>query len=204
MAFALGLAGVYMADRLPGTPYVELPTAVSTNVFPVFIDKSLIFTREQNCGLDPADPQARLDCTNQRLYGNRDLSLYAQYEVTNDTERECDWAAYRETRRLIWRHWKEKTRAHLTVKYCGKECRSAHYFVEPAGERSWEVSSVDTRAIWRYVDGEYTELTLVEDYGPYARPRWETVSRDDSHYYCTPTGTRYLEFENITGDTLSF
>lgn len=204
MAFALGLAVVYMADRLPSSPYVELPSAVSANVFPVFIDKSLLFTRGQNCGLDPADPHARLDCANQRLFGDRDMSIYTRYELTSGIEDECGRNADRETRRLVWKHWNSKTLAHIAVRNCGGECYSTtHYFIEPTAEHSWQVATASARSIWRYVDGESTELTLVGDYGAYNRPHWKTVSRDDA-YYCRPRGYRYLEFENITGDTLAF
>ncbi len=62
MPFALELAGVYMAKRLgwrSGEVRVDLPEARSGDVLPVFIDDSQVLTREKNCGLNPADPQAR-------------------------------------------------------------------------------------------------------------------------------------------------
>jgi hypothetical protein len=48
MAFALGLAGVYMTERFPSAPYVELPTAVSTDVFHVFpANTHFFYTRDE-------------------------------------------------------------------------------------------------------------------------------------------------------------
>ena len=66
MAFALGLAGVYMADGLGGRSdedWVDLPAARSGDVLHVFVDNSRLFTCEKNCGLDPVDPQARSACS---------------------------------------------------------------------------------------------------------------------------------------------
>ncbi len=212
MAFALGLAVVYMADRLPSAPYVELPTAVSTDVFPVFIDKSLRFTREQNCGLDPTDPQARLDCVNQRLLMDRDQSLYTRYEITCDAETSdyeyavCGKQEIRQKRSIVWRHWKEKSRAHLIVRYVGNGwSHKAHYFVEPSDGTSWQLSSTEEIPLSRFIDGERTPITFVEPHWNYKQARWKTSTPDDGPYpYDLAPGTRYLEFENETGDTVSF
>jgi hypothetical protein len=210
MTFALGLAAVYMADRLPSGPNVELPTAVSTNIFPVFLDKSRIFTREKNCGKDPSDPQARLDCTKESLFENRNMALYARYEITCDSERwdsdksACGSNDKRMRRSIVWRRWNEKTRAHVIVQYMGDKWNSkSHYFIEPSGNGSWQLSVTYERSMWLFVDGEETEVTRIEPHWSYKQGRWKTSTRDDAPYDLAP-GTRYLQFENETGDTVSF
>ena len=208
MAFTLGLAAVYTADRLPSEwPSVELPTAVSTNVFPVFIDKSRTLTREKNCGKDPTDAQARLDCTNEQLFGKRDMTLYARYNVVcdpsgSDRQTMCGPDEERMKRTVAWRHWKEKTPAHMVVHYVGASWNSKeHYFIEPVGNGSWQLSVAEERSMWLFVDGEGTDVTYVEPHWSYKRPRWKTSTRGP---YDLAPGTRYLEFENETGDTISF
>lgn len=211
MAFTFGLAAVYVADRLPGEPYIELPTAVSTDVFPIFIDNSRAFTREMNCGKDPADGQARLECSKERLFGDRDMSLYARYEIdrrpTGSAGHESIWdsADERLVRKIISRHWQEKSRAYLAVHSIGYhgENYTNHHFIEPGDDGSWLLSSTYTYSMWLYVDGDGTKVMYVHPHWSYGKARWKTATKDDSHYRVAP-GTRYLEFENITGDTVVF
>lgn len=213
MAFTLGLAGVYLSERVPalsGEVPVELPTATSADVLPVFIDRSRTLSRKQNCGKDPADAQARLECANERLFGNRDMSLYRKYEIDRipigSMGHEAMWDNVEDTlvRNIIWRHWKEKTRAYLAVHRLGYHGESmSHYFIEPASDGSWLLRETYTYPMRLYVHGEGTEVTYVGPHWTYKQPRWRIATPDDRPYLFAP-GTRYLEFENETGDPFSF
>ena len=211
MAFTLGLASVYMSERLPwlsGEVPVDLPTA-SADVLPVFIDNSLVLTREQNCGKDPEDAAARLECTSERLFGKRDMSLYARYEITSrssESDMETGESAEdRIQRTVIWRHWKEKTRAHVVVHHIGSHWHgTAHYLIEPGHRGSWRLISIDEHYRWLFVDGERTKVSVVDPHHrTYEKAFWKTATEAEGPYHVTP-GTRYLEFENITGNTVWF
>ena len=217
MAFALGLSGVYMAERLgwrSGDVWVDLPEARSGGVLPVFIDDSQVLTREKNCGLDPADPQARAACADQRLYGNRDLSLYTHHFVeceptgTNNPLSVCRFPELKSKRDFIWHHWRNKTRAHLIVRYVyfGGRYREFHYFVEPSAEGRWHLvsRSRDLRTYFVLEQGA-VDIPIVEEEYPriYETHRWKTATKLEGPSYLPP-GTRFLQFENITGDTVVF
>lgn len=212
MAFTLGLAGVYMFERVPalsGEVHVDLPTVASADVFPVFIDKSRTLLRQQNCGKDPADAKARLECAHERLFGARDMSLYEKYEIDRHPsmrhQTRSESTDDRRIRSIIWRHWKEKTRAYVAVHRWGYHgWHTSYYFIEPASDGSWLLRVTYTRAMWLYVvDVGGTEVTYVDPHWTYKQPRWRTATPDDHAYFFAP-GTRYLEFENITGDTITF
>lgn len=212
MAFTLGLAGVYMSEQAPflsGEVHVELPTAASADVLPVFIDNSLVLTRERNCGKDPADAHARLECTNERLFGTRDMSLYARYEITSrssESDMETGESAEdRIQRTLIWRHWKEKTRAHVVVHHIGSHWYyTDHYLIEPDNTGSWRLTSIDEHHQWLFVDGERTKVSVVDPHHrAYEKARWKTATEDEGPYHVDP-GTRYLEFESPTRGTIIF
>ena len=214
MTFALGLAVVYMINGLSivwSEVQVELPSAKSANILVVFTDTSRILTREKNCGRDPRDTQARIDCANERLFGTRDMSLYAQHEIICDSSKSdnylsvCGFGEERRKRNLVWRHWREKARAHLIVYYVGAGWKSeAHYFIEPYDNGRWQLVSRDKTFRTLIVDDQETEVAIIDDYPwSYRRARWRVATEDEGP--CdTPPGTRYLEFENETGDTVSF
>lgn len=214
MTFVLGLAAVYMADRLTiawNEVPVELPKARSAEIFHVFIDNSRIWTREKNCGKDPSDAQARVECTNQRLFGNRDMDLYVKFEIPHDPSNyDDDWPDYHsreaeKERYLVWRLWREKKRAHLIFHYAGAYGKSeSHYFIEPYEKGRWQLVAQEKIFRTFLVDGSETEVGLVDDHPwSYKQARWKTATDDYGPYYISP-GTRYLEFENETGDTISF
>jgi hypothetical protein len=216
MAFALGLAAVYMGDRLGSEVRVELPTAESASVFSVFTDTPPTLRRERNCGKDPLDAQARIDCANERLFGNRDMSRYAQYEITCDwsTPSEsgslCDLQERRKEREAVWRHWREKTRAHIMITYLHQDRRSeSHYFIEPYENENWHLVAQYKSFKIFLVDGLETEVGIVDDDDyplsgawAYKHARWRISAHDGGPY--DPAGTRYLEFENETGDIVEF
>lgn len=220
MAFTLGLAGVYMSERLPCEVSVDLPTAESTNVFSVFTDVPPTLKPDRNCGKDPLDAQARVDCVNERLFGKRDMSRYARYTftcdgATSETGLLCGDQQIRNLRKVVWRHWKEKTRAHISVTYVRQGyhreyTNETHYFIEPYDNNSWHLVSQHKSFKIFLIDGLETEVGIVDDGDyPYSAPwsykqaRWKTATADDYRSYVEP-GTRYLEFENETGDTVWF
>lgn len=219
MAFTLGLAGVYMSERVPSELSIDLPTARSASVFSVFTNVPPTLRPERNCGKDPLNAQSRNDCANERLFGKRDMSRYARYAITCDgttseTGLLCDRRQFRRQRELVWRHWKEKTRAHISVTYVSQDYHreytiESHYFIEPYDKNSWHLVSQHKSFKIFLIEGLETEVGIVddEDYPysgawSYRQARWKTVHEEDDHYL--PTGTRYLEFENETGDTVSF
>jgi hypothetical protein len=220
MAFTLGLAGVYMSERVPNEVSVDPPTAESTNIFSVFTDVPPTLRPDRNCGKDPLDAQARIDCANERLFGKRDMSRYASYAIicdgtTSDTGLLCDRHQFRRKRELVWRHWTEKTRAHISVTYFRKDynreyTNESHYFIEPYDSNSWHLVSQHKSFKIFLIDGRETEVGMVDDgdypyFGPwsYKHARWKTATADDYRTYVEP-GRRYLEFENETGDTVTF
>lgn len=216
MAFTLGLAGVYMSERFPSEVSIDLPTARSTSVFPVFTNVPPTLRPERNCGKDPLDAQARVDCANERLFGKRDMSRYARYTITcdgakSDTGLLCDRRQLRRERELVWRHWREKTRAHISVIYAHQDHTiESHYFIEPYENNSWHLVTQRKSFKIFLIDGIETEVGIVddEDYPysgawSYRQARWKVVDEDDHRPYL-PTGSRYLKFENETGDTVTF
>jgi hypothetical protein len=113
ITFALGLAAVYMIDGLSivwSEIPLELPAAKSADIFSVFTETPPTLRRDRNCGKDPLDAQARIDCASERLFGKRDMSLYARYAITCDwsTPSEsgllCDRRERKKERELVWRH----------------------------------------------------------------------------------------------------
>lgn len=214
MTFTLGLATVYFVSGLSIASReipMELPAVQSANVLLVFPDNRAVLTREINCGKYPRDAQARMDCTNERLFGNRDMSLYTPYEITSclsdsgHDRYDCGIRtdSERKQRHLIWRHWRDKTRAHIVFKYFDSSSED-HYFVEPDDNGRWQL--VNRRVFFRYLfvgDGR-ANVGIVDNHTrAYQRARWKIATEDDEIYHLFPRGTRYLEFENERG-TVSF
>lgn len=209
MTFALGLAAVYISNGLAiawSEIPVELPTAESESVFVVFPDNSRVLTQEKNCGKDPRSAKARQECENERLFGNRDMSLYSKYKITcdaskSDNERSvCGNKEIKDQRRIVWRHWREKTPAHLVVNLFNREGHGwdheEHYFLEPSQDGSWRLAVSYRRLAAFFVDGEETELGVVYGRSVYERVRWRTAVEGAFPYYVRP-GTRYLEFSKL-------
>lgn len=216
MAFTLGLAGVYMAERVPSEVSIDLPTTRSASVFSVFTNVPPTLRPERNCGKDPLDAQARIDCANERMFGKRDMSRFARYKftcdgATSETGLLCDHRQIKTRRDVVWRHWREKKLAHIAITYLtGDRTFESHYFIEPYDNNSWHLVSQHKSFKIFLIDGLETEVGIVDDEDfpysgawSYRQARWKTVNVDDNHHYL-PTGTRYLEFENETGDTVSF
>jgi len=211
MTFTLGLAAVYMSNGLAvawNEVPVKLPTAVSSNVLAVFPDTSRLLTREKNCGKDPADPQARLDCENDRIFEDRDMTLYAKYEITCDPP-ESDRVLYhcgqekdfRELRNMVWRHWGEKRRTHIIFKYAGDWWREEeHYFLEPGRNNTWRlvIKRVGFANLW--VDNKRTKVRMVNSNKAYSQRQWKNAPEDDAPHRLRP-GRRYLEFSDERGYT---
>jgi hypothetical protein len=213
LAFALGLAAVYMAEGLSigwGEVYVELPTVVSGNILPVFTETPSNFRREMNCGEDPSDERARKECVDRQLFGDRDLITYSRLEIVcggvkyiyHGVYPTCDDDEARDKRGFVRQHWWAKTRAHLVVHYVNDVRRSeSHYFIEPDGNSRWALVAREKSFRQFIIDGDETEVPVLDEFPrTYRNPRWKTAM--DDRYF--PPGTRYLEFENLTGDTVAF
>jgi hypothetical protein len=213
MTFALGLAAVYMSNGLSiawNEVPVKLPTAVSDNVLFVIPDNIWVLTREKNCSKDPRDARARLDCANEELFENRDMTLYAKYEITCDPAKSdhpwsiCGYKEMRKERELVWRHWREKRRAHIIVKYLRDTGQSeSHDFAEPNDNDVWQLVSKGKQFGNFRIDGENTEVGVILLYNSYQQARWRIAAKDKGPHYMS-FGTRFLEFTNENGNTIPF
>ena len=210
MTFTFGMAAVYMWNGLSiaGSEVpVNLPKATSTDMFVVFPDNRWVLTRAENCDKDPRAPQARIDCTNERLFENRDMRLYAEYEITCDASKSdnyisiCGSAEEKKQRSLIWQHWRNKTRAHIVVRKVGDGWSAEdHYFVEPDEHGNWQIAQKEKWVGFRVIDDKKTEVEVIDDRSTIKRIRW-TVAPEDNTDWMTP-GTRYLEIIEPDGPYL--
>jgi hypothetical protein len=166
-------------------------------------------TPEKNCGKDPSDAQSRIDCANERLFGHRDMSLYTQHEITCSSSTSnnpvCGYIEARKQRNFVWRHWREKTRAHLVVYYVGPKWKSeAHYFIEPDATGRWQLVSHGKSFANLLVDDRETDVAIIDD-DPwsYNEARWRVATQDEGPDD-VPRGTRYLVFSDENDDTVWF
>jgi hypothetical protein len=189
IALGLGMAAVYMFNGFSiawSEVPVDLPKAKSDNVIPVFIDNRRVLTREKNCGKDPRDPQARQECSDEKLFDGRDMSIYrtghavCDMSLQDDADRKCSEADAR-LRLLIWTNWHSRTRAHIVEHWVdGRWQTEWHYFVEPGDDGRWHIVEKEVRHLWFWVDGEETEIkAVVGQYSPIIRVNWKVCSEDD-------------------------
>jgi CheY-like chemotaxis protein len=207
---AIGLTAVWIVGGLKiawRDKTVDLPTA-SEEALPVFMDNQRVLTPQKNCGKDPHDPQNRLDCTNEKLYENRDLSGYKYYEVR------CDLSDYRDhevcasadarLRALIWQHWRQGKRAHIVEHFIGHGWNGDwHCLVEPNDQGQWRVVTKDVDHRWYLVDDQETKIHVVSDERVYVPVGWKVASEDDVDFR-TPVGTHFLRLVNERGDEWLF
>lgn len=143
MAFALGLAGVYVwkgfSIAMEHVP-VELPTASEEvlHIFPAsYRDASPYYIPKPG-----------------EIVGARDLSLYdvAGYIDTCmgvDDEEWDDCLKQRDAaRRFVFDHWKEKRRGYIEVGHPCVDCAPVdHIFVEPDSNGEWHIAvTLETNA----------------------------------------------------------
>jgi hypothetical protein len=204
--FAVGLAAVWIVTGLETAwrdKTVDLPKA-SEEVLPVFIGTQRVLTPQKNCGKDPHDPQARLDCVNEKLYERRDLSAYRYNEIRCDfsvgvPDAICASADAR-LRALIWEHWQRKERAQIVEHLIGNGWNDdLHYFIEPNVQGQWRIVVKDVYPRSYLVDDLETPIQAVLDAGIYVRVNWTLAIGNDASFV-SRVGIRCLRLVDETGD----
>jgi|GEM_PF-3392716 len=207
MTFALGMASVYMMNGLSiawSDVPVDLPKA-SSDVLPVLINKKMVLRRDTNCGWDPRDPQARGDCTRQRLFENRDMTRYEQHRLTCDKtdldmRTEVCPSTMKALRHLIWNHWSNRTRGYIVVSNIGDGWPDEdHYFIEQNINDKWRLVIKSKYIELFLVDEQETAVELIRPGYPIGEIKWKTATKDDEEMDGNRRGTRGLKMVDEQG-----
>lgn len=205
MAFALGLAAVYMWQGLSvawwGMP-VDLPEARSARVLEVTVPVEEKPRGPKYLCDEFTDGNERASCLHRVIFENRDISLYADsgrqgcgLELREADPLKCE-KSMEKARRFVWEHWKKRKRGYVAVVSAYPEGEWVnHLFIEPAGDGNWRVDE-RTVPMLRYTEGleHYRLGSLVEI-------KWIRATADDESWGVKP-GSMYLRLTNITGDSM--
>ena len=211
MAFALGMATVYMGNGLSierSEIPVQLPLVSSGEVLEVMTPDLRERPRRYVCD-EEHDDDAHAACIHKAIFADRDMSLYGNggYAgcVSANLIGKLEYLSCRErslvrARSFVWDHWKDKKRGHIIVSFVGDgKIFDTHLFVEPDDHP-------DAAGRWRIVERTMPKLA----YDPHGENlglsdlhevKWKRATRDDARFGPT-LGTLFLQLTDDAGDSL--
>lgn len=205
MAFALGLAAVYMANGIHVAwqqVAVSLPQTYSGNVLVVTPTAGPYIRLPLECPGDGASGPDDYDWVKRKIIGDRDMSLYDDGGHFDDPgfypkkdEKEVE-ASVKAARDFIWSHWQQKKRGYLVIFRSSIDAGSdAHIFIEPDRHGNWQIS-----AYWERQYGVASCHGDVDKIPPIRSVK--RVRAADENWQADPR-LIYLKMTDIKGDDFS-
>jgi hypothetical protein len=198
MTFALGMAVVYMTNGLSiawSEVPVELPKAKTTDVLHVFP----VTARSIGGCDDYGDSGPTEALIRQQMVESRDLSQYDFGGYHGCGLNVEDWTSDRcvhtlkKARQFILKHWKEKKRGYVVVKYRSVDAEShSHIFIEPDENGNW-------RIVWT-IERIFGLASCWGDVDKTADIRSVEQKRATRHDWEFEPGTLYLNMTDENGD----
>jgi hypothetical protein len=204
IAFALGLAAVYMTNGLriawEAVP-VKLPEARSDNVLVVSPVTAADIGPLARCrGASGPDDDGWV---RKKIFDGRDMHLYeggGHHDGSGYDPRDELWrveASLRSAREFIWSHWQQKKRGYVVVSMSSVDAGSdAHIFIEPDQNGNWQVTWY-----WEHIYGMASCPGDVDKkMSPIRSVKFKRATRDDWDF---EPGTTFLKMTNEDGDDFS-
>ena len=203
MAFALGLAAVYMTDGLKIASQVvpvKLPETRSDNVLVVSPVTAADIGPTSGCrGVSGPDDDGWV---RKKIFEGRDMDLYeggghhdGRGYYPTDQQRRVE-ASLRSAREFVWSHWQQKKRGYVVVFMSSDDAGSdAHLFIEPDRNGNWQVTWY-----WERIYGIGICPGAVDKMPPIKNVKLKRATGDDWGF---ESGTTFLKMIDEEGDDFS-